>query len=350
MSDHPYRWVQWNPFKRAYDACILAGVGLYLGVFMAVGLSLQPDTAGISPEILVIRALGTCAFLMLTIILCIGPLARLSERFKPLLYNRRHLGVATAVIGVAHGGLATLWYHGFGVVNPLLSLFVTNPRYDSLSGFPFEVLGFAALASLILLAATSHDFWLRQLGPSFWKALHMSVYSAYALLVAHIALGALQSEPAAIYAPILIFSVVLVSGLHLVAGLVSLRRTKAGATWRLIEIEDPWGIPDGRGRGLETGTGETVAVFRMGDQLFAMSNVCAHQAGPLCEGRVVDGLVTCPWHGYQYRPDDGCSPPPFSEQVPTYSLALHGRHVLMDPRPNPPGAVAPPLTLPKDSA
>ena len=43
------------------------------------------------------RAFGSCAFLMLTLILCIGPLARLDARFLPLLYNRRHFGVLTAL-------------------------------------------------------------------------------------------------------------------------------------------------------------------------------------------------------------------------------------------------------------
>jgi hypothetical protein len=47
---------------------------------------------------------------------------------------------------------------------------------------------------LSLMAATSHDFWLRNLTPPVWKTLHMLVYVAYALLVAHVTLGLLQSE------------------------------------------------------------------------------------------------------------------------------------------------------------
>ena len=43
-------------------------------------------------------AFGSCAFVMLTVILSIGPLARLDRRFLPLLYNRRHFGVLTFVI------------------------------------------------------------------------------------------------------------------------------------------------------------------------------------------------------------------------------------------------------------
>src|SRR2546428_6173232 len=43
----------------------------------------------------IIRAAGSAAFLLLHVVLCIGPLCRLDSRFLPLLYNRRHLGVVT---------------------------------------------------------------------------------------------------------------------------------------------------------------------------------------------------------------------------------------------------------------
>jgi len=33
---------------------------------------------------------------------------------------------------------------------------------------------------------------------------------------------------------------------------------------------------------------------------FAVSGRCRHLRGPLGEGRVVDGLLECPWHGARY--------------------------------------------------
>ena len=47
--------------------------------------------------------------------------------------------------------------------------------------------------------------------------------------------------------------------------------------------------------------GRHVAVFRLGDEFFAIDNLCLHKAGPLCEGGI-DGadVVTCPWHGWSY--------------------------------------------------
>ena len=60
--------------------------------------------------------------------------------------------------------------------------------------FPFESLGFVALIILLIMAATSHDFWLSRLSPPIWKSLHMSVYVAYVALVGHVALGTAQFD------------------------------------------------------------------------------------------------------------------------------------------------------------
>src|SRR5262249_36002770 len=170
---------------------LAAGMGLYLVLFVLAGRLVWP---GIGVEILLIRALGTCAYLMLHVVLCVGPLARFDRRFLPLLYNRRHLGVGTFLVGLAHGALSVGYYHGFGRLTPLVSLLSTNTQFGSLAAFPFELLGVLALLVLFLMAATSHDFWLKNLSPGVWKALHMLVYPAYALLVLHVTLGALQSD------------------------------------------------------------------------------------------------------------------------------------------------------------
>src|ERR1700694_4414554 len=121
-----------------------------------------------------IRALGTCAFLMLTIILSIGPLARLNPKLLPLLYNRRHFGVLTFIIAAFHSWSMVEW---FAIQNALPSLIqeLTNwPNYFKFIGFPFKTLGLIALVILLLMAATSHDYWLNFLGPPGWKALALA--------------------------------------------------------------------------------------------------------------------------------------------------------------------------------
>jgi len=43
-----------------------------------------------------------------------------------------------------------------------------------------------------------------------------------------------------------------------------------------------------------------VAVFRLGDAFHALDNLCLHRGGPLCEGAIARGVVTCPWHGWSF--------------------------------------------------
>ncbi len=336
-----YRVVNWTASKRAYDVALAAGVALFVLLFVLLGkLALAPERA-ISDPILLLRALGACAFLMLHVTLCIGPLARLDRRFLPLLYNRRHLGIATFTIALLHALLVALWYHGFGVVQPLESLLNSNVQYGSLRAFPFEALGVIALAILFIMAATSHDFWLHNLSPRAWKRLHMLVYPAYAMLVMHVALGAVQTEKSAVYPLLTGLGAAIVAGLHVAAGRREAARDKPSAmpaeTWVDAGCVDE--IREGRARTicLPGEQGERVAVYRHQGKISVMTNVCVHQGGPLGEGKIVGGCVTCPWHGYQYLPHNGQSPPPFTEKVATHRVKVEGRRIMIDPRPLPAG-------------
>jgi len=81
---HEFVSVQWSKLKIKYDLIVLASVLVFIAAFIGIGL-----IKGVADlPILIIRALGTCAFVLLHIILAIGPLARLSARFKPILFNR----------------------------------------------------------------------------------------------------------------------------------------------------------------------------------------------------------------------------------------------------------------------
>ncbi|MCR9269497.1 MAG: ferric reductase-like transmembrane domain-containing protein [Hyphomonadaceae bacterium] len=334
---HDYKAVQSTPFKKRFDLWLLIGIALYLVGFIAVSFSTQPAGESLHPVQVVIRATGTLAFLLLTFILCIGPLARFTDRFKPFLYNRRHLGVTTFLIALMHAALTIMWYHGFSETNPLVSVFISNPRYDSLSGFPFESLGFVALIILFLMAATSHDFWNANLGPGLWKTLHMGVYFAYAALVLHVALGAIQFNKDPIYVGLLAASAVTVIGLHLISGIAGLRSSHRDGLDGWLKVAAVADMEDARAKIIRPAKGEAIAVFRDGEKISAVSNVCRHQGGPLGEGKIVDGCITCPWHGFQYRMQDGQSPPPFTEKIATYATRIVDGVVYVNPEPNAPG-------------
>src|SRR5204863_2181052 len=103
-------------------------------------------------------------------------------------------------------------------------------------------------------------------------------------------------------------------------------------------------IPENRAR-IVCLSGERVAIFKYDGKISAVSNVCQHQNGPLGEGKIVFGCITCPWHGYQYQPDSGASPPPFVEKVPTFNVRVKNGRVFVNPQPNPAGARAEPAII-----
>ena len=339
-----YQTVLWNKNKKVYDKWIGIGILVYLICFIGITVATNPAT---SIETLIIRAFGTLAIALLHIILVIGPLARLNTYFLPLLYNRRHLGVSMFLAALVHGGFSLFQFHSLGNVNPIYALFTSNMDYDSLANFPFQVLGFFALIILFLMASTSHDFWLKNLSPKTWKRLHMLVYFAYALIIMHVFLGAFQQQPSFASIGILIFGFIIIASLHLIA---AFKETRIDATvtqdtkdgWEYVcDVND---IPEDRAK-IFIVEKERVAVFKYNNQLSAISNVCKHQGGPLGEGKIVDGCVTCPWHGYQYLPHNGQSPPPFTEKVATYELRIQDKKVYILPTPLPEGTEVTPILI-----
>lgn len=355
-----YRAVQWNRQKELYDAVLVGSVAAFLVTFGVLTKVLFPR---VTDEIMLIRAFGTGAFLLLHVILCIGPLCRLNAKFLPLLYNRRHAGVTCFLLGLMHAILVIITYHAGSDTNPVLSVFVSSPVPDSLAGAPFQPFGFFALVILFLMAATSHDFWLANLTAPVWKALHMLVYVAYALLVLHVTFGVLQGESSPIYVGAMGLGLVTVVALHLTCGF---REAKADVSTHMIDVAEgkpvtahdtdrSWDdgyveacsvadIPEDRAR-IVCLSGERVAVFKYDGRISAVSNACQHQNGPLGEGKVVDGCITCPWHGYQYQPDTGAAPPPFVEKVPTFKVRVKDGLVFVHPKPNPAGTRAEPAFI-----
>jgi nitrite reductase/ring-hydroxylating ferredoxin subunit len=48
-----------------------------------------------------------------------------------------------------------------------------------------------------------------------------------------------------------------------------------------------------------------VLLVRQRGRLCALAHPCVHMGGPLSEGTLKDGSVVCPWHGSEFRLDDG---------------------------------------------
>lgn len=65
-----------------------------------------------------------------------------------------------------------------------------------------------------------------------------------------------------------------------------------------------------------------IALSHFEGKICALDNHCPHQGGPLGEGSIENGILRCPWHGWDYHPctgkapgfDDGLEPYPVEER------------------------------------
>ena len=81
----------------------------------------------------------------------------------------------------------------------------------------------------------------------------------------------------------------------------------AGVKWIALEpaeVDGDGKIPEGRPVKAKLGINQLVLV-REGEKILALHDTCAHAGGPLNEGKLVDGLIECPWHYSRYRLENG---------------------------------------------
>jgi len=52
----------------------------------------------------------------------------------------------------------------------------------------------------------------------------------------------------------------------------------------------------------------------------ALDNKCPHQGGPLGEGAIENGMLRCPWHGWDFDPCTGKPPGGYDDGIPTYEV------------------------------
>ncbi len=71
-----------------------------------------------------------------------------------------------------------------------------------------------------------------------------------------------------------------------------------------------WGLP--------------IVVFRAGDAVGALLDRCPHRNIPLSGGRVVEGTLQCPYHGWRFRPDGACALVPGLSGAPGRAQAATG--------------------------
>ena len=89
--------------------------------------------------------------------------------------------------------------------------------------------------------------------------------------------------------------------------------------WHKV-LDNPADLPEGR---VTTVTVEqkTFCLTHHEGKLGCLDNKCPHQGGPLGEGSIENGLLRCPWHGWDYDPITGKAPG-FDDGVETFPVEI----------------------------
>ena len=77
--------------------------------------------------------------------------------------------------------------------------------------------------------------------------------------------------------------------------------------------------------------GESICVARVGDQVFAVNDVCGHSDASLSEGDITDFKIECWLHGAEFdlRTGEALTPPAVAP-IKTYSVTVDGDSVTVE--------------------
>jgi 3-phenylpropionate/trans-cinnamate dioxygenase ferredoxin subunit len=96
---------------------------------------------------------------------------------------------------------------------------------------------------------------------------------------------------------------------------------------RIAGLDD---LPEGRGMLVEIGP-HRIAVFRSGDDVFAIGDRCSHAEASLAEGDVFGREVECPRHGSEFNLETGePASLPATRPVPVFATSVVDGEVFID--------------------
>ena len=77
---------------------------------------------------------------------------------------------------------------------------------------------------------------------------------------------------------------------------------------------------------------EDVGLFNIDGEIYAISDVCTHDNGPLVEGKLDNEWIICPRHGARFNVKTGQQTMPAFAPVPLYEVKIEGEDILIAPK------------------
>ena len=83
-------------------------------------------------------------------------------------------------------------------------------------------------------------------------------------------------------------------------------------------------VRDGGAHVVEVDAALSIALFRIGDEVFAIDDCCPHAGGSLGRGACEGGIVVCPLHGFRVDVRTGKSPDRSYLRVASFAVEQRG--------------------------
>lgn len=375
-------WILFSIFFLLAVICYYAKAYFDLGLVLIIGvifISAKLAFPTVDNTTLLFRCGALTAYGLLHGVLLIGPLSRFSRLFRKLYKHRRHLGVTVFLLAAMHASIVFRIFFNYslpGVFEAIFTFFgfiaffilsimaLTSWDYlqKHISLKQWYVVYTAVLVGLTgmvyfyyqqtaivgtygALFAYSLPVFFLILGVLIapyslakylfykingWKQLHVLVYVAYISLLFHVWVAYVYMQP--IWVTVLFWvSASSIAIVHSIGWIVKWRednyfrnRVKNLNIVTVVDGRQYIGVAktseftEGKGEKFIV-NGDQIAVFLFKGEYRAINNVCAHQKGPLYQGKTTPaGYVVCPWHQYAFSLKDGKGPVGYSDCVPTY--------------------------------
>lgn len=94
-------------------------------------------------------------------------------------------------------------------------------------------------------------------------------------------------------------------------------------------VASVYDIPDDDAITITLEEGKELLLCKLEGKVYGLSNVCPHMGGPLGEGEISKGEVTCPWHGWRFDLKTGqCKSSP-AECLDMYKIEIDGTDIFI---------------------
>ena len=74
-----------------------------------------------------------------------------------------------------------------------------------------------------------------------------------------------------------------------------------------------------------------MAVFEENGNIYVTNFICPHSGGPIADGSIKDGVIECPWHGWQFDASTGISADKAGDghDIEVYETKVEGDQMLV---------------------